>query len=154
MTIISWCMLILGMSIGFLVAGLSSYKQMDKELEEIERHHAFFTDFSKTLMEQYKILEDQLNNYHEVYKNFLSGIADISAKMSENNRDLGVQLTKTVMEDHEHKNKMIDAIRKDLTLYDEVNSERWNMICDYITNKEPEFSNGETEVDLEAEGLI
>lgn len=141
MTLISWCMFVLGLAIGLGVTAWVSVRMMGEELKGIKDNHEFLTKYAELTDNQYADLKEHIHKRFEILNEFANGLADICSRMVTENKEFGTKVFEALIKDNENKNKFLKELEETINYNETVNERRWNLICDYITNKEPEFDN-------------
>jgi len=152
MTLISWCMFILGLAIGLGITAFIAVRMMDRELKSIKDNHEFLTKYAEITDNQYANLEKYIDGRFEALNEFANGLADICSRMVTENKEFGAKVFEALIKDNENKNKFLEEMEETINYNETVNGERWNLICDYITNKEPDFNKEEANADNIREG--
>lgn len=145
---------LLGLAIGLLGTGVVAILAIQEQMKWLSEYHKFFKEYAKLQDEALENLTTSVQEKLDKLYGINQKLLEIDKNLSKDNVNFEKQVLNLVKNDHENNMQLVTGIQDAFGNYMTIEDERWNLICDYITNKEPEFSNGEPEVDLEAEGLI
>jgi len=152
MTLISWCMFILGLAIGLGITAFIAVRMMDRELKSIKDNHEFLMKYAEITDNQYANLEKSIDGQLAALNEFANGLSDICSRMATENKAFGTKVFEALVKDNENKNKFLKELEETINYNETVNGERWNLICDYITNQESEVEKEEANADNIWEG--
>lgn len=138
MTLMHWAMFLLGLAIGLAFTAWTSYRMINEQLENLQELQSFLTRYHELSDAQYKNIETYVDRRFDSIMKFTDSLSDIVSRMSRESNENGQKLLDVVKQDHNNKNEIIRAMSTALSEYMEVNTERWNLIVDYITNDGPE----------------
>ena len=134
MTLMHWAMVLLGLAIGLACMAWTSYRMTNEQLENLRELQSFITRYHKLTDAQYNNLQTYVDGRFDSIIEFTDSLSDIVSRMSRENNENGHKLLDVVKQDHNNKGEMIRAMSTALSEYMEANTERWDLIVDYITN--------------------
>lgn len=132
MTPVAWSMLFVGIAIGLLGSVVMCLKVFKEEMKSIQENYEFIKKWADLTDEQYKNFDNYYNKRMDSLDKFAKDITDIAARMADNSDE---QFTRI----HDLMNTEVDTVSKiceALSENEEVSSERWFLLKDYILDKE------------------
>lgn len=138
MTPIAWGMLLIGVAIGYILSCPIILKMLKEWHDSIEWEQQWLKSYAKITDDQYGALSTYVNDQMNLLVCHVSKLCDIMVNSHDTNADFIKAISNLFREESDKRNEWMSHISKLVESDQQVNDERWRLICEHIANKESE----------------